>query len=128
MSEPVSGITGALIMKFGFLKIIGAFSAVSGALMMLMVDIPSKKILAMHVIAAFCLSFFIGGIIGDVIAKTTGYIDLNTAPYLEIAQFTGAVQFIVGAFGWGIVGAFRYMNKKMCANPIKLAKDVRKIL
>ena len=128
MSEPFSGVTGALIMKFGFLKIIGCISAVSGALMMLMVDIPTKKILFIHIIVAALLSIFVGGTIADVIAKYTHYLDINTAPYLELAQFTGAVQFAVGAFGWGIVGAIRYLNKKMCANPIKLVKDVKNIL
>lgn len=127
MSEPFSGVTGALIMKFGFLKMIGCVSAVFGALTMVMIDIPSKKVFFIHALVAAMVSIFWGGMIADVFASYTGYININTAPYLELVTYTGSVQFSVGTLSWGIVGAIRWVNKKMWSDPVKLAKDIKRI-
>ena len=127
MSDPFSGITGALIMKFGIYKIIGGVSAIFGAAIMVLFRPHETKIsLFLHCLVALGTSLLWGGTAVNIL---TPHLDfLKTATQFEIYQFIGSVHGLIGATSWSAWSAARVFLSRGEADPVQLAKDVKNIL
>ena len=129
MSEPFSGFTGALIMKFGFYKVLGGISAICGACMMsLFRPHETNRSLFLHCLVALGSSFMFGGTVAHFLDTNCAWISLSTASIDETLEFMFAVHGSIGALSWSAWSAVRVFLDRGAKDPVQLAKDVKEVM
>lgn len=125
--EPTSsGAIGALIWKFGALKLLGLGSALFGAAIMAIFRPPqSRKELMYQAAVALGASLLLGSMAVKALDSWWDWINLSTDPKEDIVQFIAMVHGMIGALAWGIFGGIAVIRDKLYADPIKTVKELR---
>jgi len=119
---------GALVAKYGWLKLLTVGSALGGAGMMAIFRPPKdkKEMFYQGAVALGCSLMF-----GDVAAQMIDYwfdfINMTTSPRGDVIQFVVAIHGLLGAFSWGLYGGIAAFRDKFGSNPIQAIKDVRDV-
>jgi hypothetical protein len=127
MEPTSSGVgLGALITKFGFVKVLGMGSALMGAAMMAVFRPPkSRKELFLQGAVALGTSLMFGGAVVSILDYYLDFINLTTAPMVEIIQFNVAVHGLLGTFAWGLFGGLAVLRDKFSNDPIGAVKEIK---
>lgn len=130
MAEPTSsGVLGALVYKFGAIKLAGLGAALAGAGIMAIFRPPkTRKELFFQCAVALGSSLLFGGSAVRAFDYYFDWIDMTTAPFEEVLQFTGAVHGIIGAVSWGLFGGLSVLRDKLGSDPVQAVKDVKDVL
>lgn len=119
---------GALIAKYGWLKLFTLGASVAGAGLMAVFRPPkSRKEMFLQATVALTCSFLFGDTAVKWADSFFAFIDLNTAPYWDFLQFYITVHGLVGAFSWGLVGGLAAYRDKFTNDPVQAVKDVKSI-
>lgn len=119
---------GALIAKFGMVKILSFGAALVGAGIMAVFRPPrTRKELFMQGAVALGSSLLFGGTAVNVLAHLTGWIDLATANMSDIVQFNATVHGLIGAMAWGLFGGLAVLRDKFSSDPIQAVKDIHNL-
>lgn len=127
MDISASAGLGALIAKFGFIKIASLGAAVLGAAMMAVFRPPvTRKELFLQGAVALGTSLLLGG------AAVTGanyYLHWITeaSSFEDILQFSVAVHGLLGAFAWGIFGGLAVLRDRFTKDPLKTIQEVKDV-
>lgn len=121
-----SGAIGALVAKYGWLKLITVAAALGGASMMAVFRPPKtkKEMFYQGAIALGC-SLMFGDSVASLVDYWFDYISMATSPREEVIQFVVAIHGLVGAFSWGIFGGIAVLRDKFGSDPIQTVKDLR---
>lgn len=120
------GLLGAVIGKFGLLKVLGFGASLLGAGMMAIFRPPrTRKELFLQGAVALGTSLLLGGTIVDWVDYYVDFIDIKTASLPEIIQFNVTIHGLLGAFSWGLFGGIAVLRDKFGSDPVKTAKDVK---
>lgn len=118
---------GAIITKYGWLKLFTLLGAVAGAAMMAAFNPPkTRKELFLQASVALGASFLFGDTAVRFADWFFNFIDLTTAPYWDFLQFYVTVHGLLGALSWGLFGGIAAYRDRFISNPteaIKNAKD-----
>ena len=124
-----SGVVGAIIAKYGWLKLFTLSAALGGAALMAIFRPPKtrKEMFLQAAVALGCSILF-----GDTVVKWLDhffdFIDLNTASWIDFLQFYVAVHGIVGALSWGVFGGMAHLRDKVGVDPIGTAKEIKDVV
>ena len=112
MNEPVSSGTG-LFFGAKALGLSAIFSAgVLGACVIAAVDPPKTRWeMFARALAAGVGSLFFGPTLVKYLDYRSDWIDLATAPLLDIVEAVAPVYLIVGCLSWGVFGALATLGK-----------------
>lgn len=117
---------GALIAKYGWLKLFTLGAAGLGAALMAAFRPPkSRKELAMHALVAFGCSFLFGDTAVQLADSFFDFINLATADWWSFLQFYITVHGLVGAMSWGLVGGLATFRDRFSNDPTGAIKDVK---
>lgn len=109
-----SGALGALVAKFGWLKLLTLGAALLGALLMAVFRPPkSRKEMFLQGAVALGASLLFGDTVVQYADYMLDFIDLKVAPYVDYIQFTVATHGLVGALSWGIFGGIAHYRDKV---------------
>lgn len=123
-----SGAFGALLAKYGWLKLFTLGAALAGAAMMAAFRPPkSRRELALHAVIALGCSFLFGDTVVKWADSFFEFIDLNTAAYWDFLQFYITVHGLVGAFSWGLMGGIATLRDRFSNDPTGTVKDVKSL-
>lgn len=120
---------GALLTKFGWLKIFTLGAALAGAGLMAIFRPPkTKKEMFLQGCVALGCSFLFGDTVVNLLDGWFSFIDAATSPIDKWMQFAIAVHGLVGALSWGIFGGIAYVRDKVGVNPIEAAKEIKDVV
>lgn len=123
-----SGALGALIAKYGWLKLFTLGAALLGASLMAAFRPPkSRKEVMLHAMVALGCSFLFGDTAVRLADSFFDFIDLNTAAYWDFLQFYIATHGLVGAASWGLVGGLATLRDKFAADPTGTVKEIKDV-
>lgn len=130
MAEPASsGAMGIVIWKFGALKLLGLGAAILGAWMMAIFRPPkTRRELFYQCGVALGSSILFGGSAVLYLDVKSDWINLSTAPIMDVIQFIGAVHGLIGALSWGVFGGLSVLRDKFGSDPVQTVKDVKDAL
>lgn len=119
---------GALIVKFGWVKVLTVGAALAGAAMMAAFRPPKtrKELFTQGAVALGC-SLLFGDTLSQLIDYWFDFINLQSSPREAVIQFVVAVHGFVGAFSWGLFGGIAVLRDKFGSDPIQVVRDVRDI-
>lgn len=124
-----SGAIGALIAKYGWLKLFTLIAALGGAGIMAIFRPPkTRKEVILQGLVAIGGSIMFGGVIAEYLDYLLDFIDLSTAPTDRVVQFQIAVHGVVGALSWGIFGGLAHFRDKFSTDPVGAVKDAKDII
>lgn len=117
MSDPASAVAGGLLAKL--------LPAGIGAALMVAVDPPdSKTELFARVFVAFAASYLFGDAMFDFLQSFSLFSFMDHAKRAHSVAVDG----IVGAMGWFVLGGASMMLKKFRNDPVKTVEDAKKVL
>lgn len=120
---------GAIITKYGWLKLFTLVGAVAGASLMAAFNPPrTRKEMFLQATVALGASFLFGDTAVRMADWFFDFIDLNTAAYWDYLQFYITVHGLLGALSWGIFGGLAAFRKKLSADPVQAVKDVKDLV
>lgn len=120
------GALGALIAKYGWLKLLTVSAALTGAGMMAIFRPPkTKKEMFYQGAVALGCSLLFGDTTASLIDHWFDYINMSTSPREEVIKFVVAVHALVGAFSWGAFGGFAVLRDKFGSDPVQTIKDLK---
>lgn len=127
--EPTSsGALGALIWKFGALKVLGFGSALIGAGIMAIFRPPkTRKELFLQGAVALGCSLLFGGFAVSFLDAQLDWVNLATATLEEAINFVVAVHGIIGALAWGGFAGLAVLRDRFAKEPVETVKDVKSI-
>lgn len=124
-----TGVAGALIAKYGWLKLFTLGAALGGASMMAIFRPPkSKKEMFYQGAVALGCSLMFGDVLANMIDYWFDFINMATSPREEVIQFQVAVHGMLGAFSWGLYGGIAALRDKFGSDPVQAVKDVKSVL
>ena len=123
-----SGAIGALVAKYGALKLLTVGAALAGAAMMAIFRPPKtkKEMLYQGAVALGC-SLMFGDTASSMIDYWFEFINMATSPREQVIQFTVTVHGLVGAFSWGLFGGIAALRDKFGSDPIQTVKDIKNV-
>lgn len=126
MEPSSSGLLGALVGKFGLVKVLGFGSALVGAGVMALFRPPRDRIeVFKQGAAALGGSFMFGGAAVRFLDYQFDWINLATAPLDQAVEFNMMVYGLIGALSWGLFGGLAVLRDKAAKDPIGAVKDVK---
>ncbi len=121
-----SGVAGALIAKFGLLKLFTLGAALAGAAMMAIFRPPkTKREMLYQAAIALGSSFLFGNVFAEMIDYWFDFINMETASLERVVQFQVAVHGLVGAVSWGIFGGVAVLRDKFFTDPMGTVRDIK---
>lgn len=122
------GAVGALIAKYGAVKLVTVFAALSGAGMMAIFRPPKtrKEVFYQGAVALGC-SLMFGDVVASMIDYWFDFINMSSSPREQVIQFMVAVHGMVGAFSWGIYGGIAVLRDKFGSDPVQTVKDIKNV-
>lgn len=115
-----SGAVGALIAKFGWIKVLSFGAALIGAGIMAVFRPPkSRREMFLQAAVALGCSFLFGGL-GVSIADS--YLHVGTEALIA------PVHGLLGALSWGIFGGLAHMRDKVENNPLETIQEVKDVI
>lgn len=124
-----SGAIGALIAKYGVLKLFTLGAAGVGAALMAVFRPPkSRKEMFLQAVVALGCSLLFGDTATKYLDYLFDFIDLNTAGWVDYLQFYVTVHGLVGAISWGAFGGLAHLRDKVESNPIGTAKEIKDVI
>lgn len=120
------GALGAIIAKYGALKLLTIGAALVGASLMAIFRPPkTKKELFYQGAVALGCSLMFGDVVASMIDYWFDFINMATSPREAVIQFVVAVHGLVGAFSWGLFGGIAAMRDKFGSDPMQVYKDLK---
>lgn len=124
-----TGIVGALVAKYGWLKLFTLCAATGGALLMAVFRPPkTRKEMFLQAVVALGCSFLFGDTITNMLDGWFDFINFETSPWEKWLQFSITVHGLIGALSWGIFGGLAHLRDKVEADPLKAIKDVKDLV
>lgn len=115
-----SGALGALIAKFGAVKILALGSALIGAAIMVVFRPPkTRKEMFLQGAVALGGSMLFGGV---AVALLDTWLQLG-ADVLIVP-----VHGLIGAMSWGVFGGLAHIRDKTSSDPIGVAKEIKDVV
>ena len=125
MPEPASGAVATVATTKVSIKMIAVAAGVAGAALMVAIRPNlSRKMLALHMAVAGCMSYLLHGIAVHVL-KT--WLDVDKWPHDDVINLHVSVAFIIGALSWGFVGGLYWFREKFGTNPIEAIAAIRNL-
>lgn len=122
------GAVGALIAKYGALKLLTVGAALVGASMMAIFRPPkTKKEMFYQGAVALGCSLMFGDVVCAMIDYWFDFINMATSPREQVIQFVVAVHGLVGAMSWGLFGGIAFLRDKFGSDPIQAVKDIKNV-
>lgn len=123
-----SGAIGALIAKYGALKLLTVGAALIGAGMMAIFRPPkTKKEMFYQGAVALGCSLMFGDVAASMIDYWFDFVNMTTSPREDVIKFVVAVHGLVGAMSWGIFGGMAFLRDKFGSDPIQTVKDIKNV-
>lgn len=120
------GAVGAIIAKYGALKLLTVGAALIGASMMAIFRPPkTKKEMFYQGAVALGCSLMFGDVVASMIDYWFDFINMSTSPREAVIQFVVAVHGLVGAMSWGMFGGIAYLRDRFGSDPIQVYKDLK---
>lgn len=117
---------GAIIAKYGALKLLTVGAALIGASMMAIFRPPkTKKEMFYQGAVALGCSLMFGDVVASMIDYWFDFINMSTSPREAVIQFVVAVHGLVGAMSWGMFGGIAYLRDRFGSDPIQVYKDLK---
>lgn len=111
-----SGAAGALLAKYGWLKLATLGSALLGATLMAVFRPPkTRKEVLLHALVALGGSFLFGNTAHAILSK---WVEMDLT----------AAHGLVGALSWGAFGGLATFRDKFESNPVEAVKNVKDVL
>lgn len=119
---------GALIGKFGLVKVLSTGSALIGAGMMAVFRPPAtRKELFMQAAVALGTSLIFGGFAVTAANHWLGWVTAASS-FEEILHFNVAIHGLLGAFAWGGFGGLAVLRDKFSKDPVEAVKEIKDAL
>lgn len=120
------GALGAIVAKYGALKLLTVGAALIGAALMAAFRPPkTKKEMFYQGAVALGCSLMFGDVVASMIDYWFDFINMSTSSREAVIQFVVAIHGVVGAMSWGIFGGMAALRDKVGTDPIQVYKDLK---